>query len=60
MLKPREMAVVALTELGINDPATIKKIEGLLEDPEPDVRSAAQEALDYFKWKREFDGIAEP
>lgn len=56
----REMAVVALTELGINDPATIKKIEGLLEDPEPDVRSAAQEALDYFKWKREFDGIAEP
>ena len=50
----REMAIVALTELGINDAETSKKIEQKLEDSEEDVRSAAKEALDFFEWQKRF------
>ena len=55
----REMAVVAVMELGIKDPAIIKKIEQKLDDPEPDVRSAAKEALEFLKLQNDFNATAE-
>ena len=45
----REMAVVTLMELGIKDPAIVKRVKEMANDPEPDVASAVAEAIESFK-----------
>ena len=55
----REMALVALMELGIEDPAIIKKVEAMLDDPNEDVSNTAKEALESLKPKKDPSATAE-